>query len=1102
MLRLVIGRAKSGKTALVMREIRRRALSGERGMKLIVPEQYSHEAERELCAVCGDSMSLHAEVLSFTRLSRRIADAVGGARRFLSGGGRALALSRALENVGSRLRVYGGASRSSELQQVLLAALAELKAACVTPERLAAEAGRDQGALFDKLADLSLILAAYDAVTARGELDPGDRLTALAESLEDHPEMHLGAFYIDGFTDFTAAERAVVEALSRRCADLTLCLTLDELTSENEIFALARRTAAWFRELARRRGEDAEIQTLRREADGPAAVLERHLFGYTEKTFDAADKVRLYRAASIQAECELAAARAMELVQSGARWRDIAVAVRGFDSYRTALEQAFEHYGVPLYVAARSDVMQKPLPLFLSAALDAVTGGFGYEELFACFKTGLAGLSARECDLLENYCILWSVRGGAWFRDFTAHPDGYDCAFDEDSTARLQALNALRDKIMTPFARLRESSRHGETVIQHARALADFFRDIELPQNLESRAEALAGAGEMILAAEYRQLWDIAVDALEQMVQVLPDTEMTFEEFGRLYKLMLAQSDVGSIPVSLDRVSAGEMDRMRRRSLRHLIVLGASDQRLPRVQEQGGVFSPAERLQLSALGLDLGAGAENDLEREMTLIYNCLTLPADTLTLCYCPVGEEGAAARPSFVMERAARLFDLEICPADLRACRSWSASPAFLLAAEGLHSDAALPAAALACFAEKGHLARLERLRAAAGAGRGRLSGESVRALYGKKLRLSASRVDKFRSCRFAFFMQYGLKARPRQAARFDPPQMGTFVHYVLEHVARDIAGGGSFHSVTRAQVDTLTDQYVESYVHERLNDFRDKTERFIYLFRRLTKTVRAVVWDMVEELSRSDFEPLDFELSFSGQGVEALPVGEDAVLTGVADRVDGWLHEGKLYLRVLDYKTGRKSFDLSDIWYGRDLQMLMYLFALAERGRARYGHEIVPAGVLYVPARDSMVRADGALTDEELAGERSRARRRSGLVLAQPEVLEAMEHGQETRYIPVTFKKGVPTGDALASAEELGRISRFIDDTLRALAAELKQGSIEADPYYRSARDNACLWCDYRDACFFDERRDCRSRVVRLKRDEVMALMAEKEAQHGEI
>ncbi len=218
-------------------------------------------------------------------------------------------------------------------------------------------------------------------------------------------------------------------------------------------------------------------------------------------------------------------------------------------------------------------------------------------------------------------------------------------------------------------------------------------------------------------------------------------------------------------------------------------------------------------------------------------------------------------------------------------------------------------------------------------------------------------------------------------------------------------------------------------------------------------------------------------------------------------MADRVDGWLHDGRLYLRVLDYKTGRKSFDLSDVWYGRDLQMLMYLFALAERGRARYGYEIVPAGVLYVPARDDMISADGALTDEELTALRGRARRRSGLVLDEPEVLHAMEHGPELKYLPVTFKKGVPAGDALASAEELGRISRFIDDTLLELAGELQRGSIEADPYYRSAQDNACLWCDYRDACFFDERRDCRSRVVRLKRDEVFALMAEKEAQHGQ-
>ena len=1100
MLKIIIGRAKSGKTAMVMQEIKQRADQGQEDIKLIVPEQYSHDAERELCRACGDSMSLYAEVISFTRLSRRIADMVGGTRRFLTDSGRALALNKALDSVCSRLKVYGPARRSPELQQVLLGAISELKLAHVTPERLAQEAQLGNSALHDKLEDLSLILAAYDAVAARGELDPDDRLLSTAESLEKNPQLQLGAYYIDGFTDFTAAEREVVSQLARRCRDLTLCLTMEDLYEENEVFESSRRTALWFKELAESRGEKLEIVRAHRENDSPIGIFEKYLFGYTNEKFDGQNAISLYRADSISQECELAAAKAAELVREGCRWRDIAVAVRGFESYRSQLEHAFEQYGIPLYVAARADVMQKPLPLMLSSALDAATGGYEYEDMFACLKTGLAGISKEECDQLENYCILWSIRGRSWTNEWTNHPDGYDKEFDEACNRRLAYLNKLRKKVIVPLENLRTRGKEAKTLAQQAQAVARYFEEARLPHNLQHRAELLEEKGESALAAEYSQLWDVAVDALEQAVLVLGESEMTLEEFGRLYKLMLSQCDVGSIPVSLDRVSAGEMDRMRRRSIKHLIVLGASDQRLPRISEQGGVFSMEERRQLHEMGLELGGTAELDLEREMNIIYNCVTLPAESLLLSYCPVGDEGAAALPSFVMKRAQALFDIDIAPCDSTELLGWSRAGAWLLAARGMRGEDGIYAAAHEYFRQQGETDELERLRLAAEADRGSLSAESVKSLYGEKIRLSASRVDKFASCRFAFFMQYGLKAKPRQPAGFDPPQLGTFMHYVLEKVARELSENGGFKDAKRDKVEALCDKYVEEYVHTKLNDFNDRTERFIYLFRRLNTTVRAVVWDMVEELSRSDFEPLDFELSFSGDGEQALPIGDDALMIGVADRVDGCVIDGKLHLRVMDYKTGHKSFDLSDVLQGRDLQMLMYLFALAERGKERYGKEIVPSGVLYVPARNSMVAADSDLADDEIAAIQGKEKRRSGLVLNQPKVLEAMEHGQDTKYIPVTFKKGVPSGDSLATAEQLGCISRFLDNLLKEMASQLKSGSIDADPYYRNGQDNACQWCDYKDACYFNENTDKRNYVVRVKNEKALAIMAEKEAKNG--
>ena len=368
-----------------------------------------------------------------------------------------------------------------------------------------------------------------------------------------------------------------------------------------------------------------------------------------------------------------------------------------------------------------------------------------------------------------------------------------------------------------------------------------------------------------------------------------------------------------------------------------------------------------------------------------------------------------------------------------------------------------------------------RFQRLEEAAALSRGRLSPRAVEALYGPRLRLSASRIDRFASCRYSYFCQYGLRAKPYEPAGFKPPEIGTFMHYVLEHTAREAKERGGFAAITDEELHAMTDRFVADYVHEELNDFREKSKRFVHLFKRLCLDVHQVVLDMAQELRRSDFVPLDFELDFS-KADELRPVelgeGEGAMtLTGIADRVDGWLHEGKLYLRVVDYKTGKKAVSLSDVWYGMGLQMLLYLFALQADGQERYGAEIVPAGVMYVPARSallSLTRDDEA----EIGKKRGDALRRSGLALDDPALLEAWEKGEDKRYIPVKFKNGVVSSDNVASLERLGLLSRHIRGSLSEMARELRRGSIEADPFYRSQQENACLTCDYFDACHFSE------------------------------
>lgn len=1082
MLELIIGRAGTGKTARIMNEIRRAALRGEKDRFLIVPEQYSHEAERELCAAVGDTVSLHAEVMSFTGLARRVGAEVGtGGRVPLDPGGRLLCMALALDGVGARLHLYGAARRSPELQRDLLKALDELKSAKITPERLEAAAADCGGSLSAKLSDLALILGAYDAAAGAGRRDPADRLDLLLADLPRSAFGRSGHIYMDGFTDFTAQELEIILALMTRGADLTVCLTCDGLDGGSEVFALSRRTARALLRAAESRGVPVGVTVLDGDYSAATDFFAEQLFTYTDEKYAGnTGAISLFRAETVTDECELAAALAIRLVRDGGcRWRDIAVAVRGFEEYRPSLEAAFAYYGVPLFTARKSDILAKPLPTLVASAFEILSGGWEADDVFAYLRTGLAGLSAEECDILENYCLLWNVRAGMWLspRDWNLHPDGYGGVRDASASARLLEINRLRREAAGPLLRLSERLKKAETALALAGALAAFFEDLRLPERLAARADALEADGRLQTAAEYARLWDIVVSALEQFGAILGEAQMDADTFSRLFLLTLSQYDVGIIPVSLDMVTAGDMDRMRRRHIRHLIVLGASDERLPRGETAGGIFSQDERRVLSEQGLALDAG-DAELWREFSLIYNCLSLPSDTLTLVTPAYAADGSPARPSFVMSRASKLFALPIVPADPRAAKADAEAPALELAALASHAPGDPLTQAAAEYFRARAPERLEVLREAASQPRGRLSPTAVRALYGDRLRLSASRADRLSACRFAYFLQYGLGAKARRSAEFSPPEFGTFMHFVLERVASGAAAAGGFGSFSQSALDALTDEAIGQYIHDTLDDFAEKSPRFIYLFNRLVKSARRVVADMADELNNALFQPLSFELDFSrlsGLAAAPLPGGGSLTVTGIADRVDGWVRDGRLYLRVVDYKTGRKSFSLSDVWHGMGLQMLLYLFTLQKNGRSLYDREAVPAGVLYVPARDDILSAPSDMTDEELAEKRAAGLRRSGLILDDPEILRAMEGGDSPRRLPVKWKDGAPSGEALASAERLGLLSRHIDDTLFALAEGLRRGDIAANPYYKGPQDHACQYCEYAAACRFSEGED---------------------------
>ena len=679
MLRILLGRARTGKSARVLEEIR--ALGDSSQQILLVPEHASHVAEVDVCRACGDTASRHAEVLSFRRLSERVLSITGGiADVTLDNGGKLMTLQRALLETAPQMTVYRKPSQKVGFLEQMLALFDELRSYEVTPEILYQQAQDIDGATHDKLTDLSLLYAAYEARLRRPGLDARDRMTKLCDHLEESGYVRDKDIFIDGFTYFNAQERRALAIFLRQARSVTVTL-LGEVNSREEIFEPTLKTMSMLERLAASEGKPVKLLSLTNEDPSALGHLERHFFGENLPYEGDSAAIRLREAATVYSEVEQTAADIRRLLTAGkCRCRDITVAARNMSEYMDTIETVFERYGIPVYLSRRSDILEKPVLSLLTGVLASISNGYEYEDMFRWLKTGLAGLTAEECDLLENYVLKWDIHGQTWLRDedWTENPDGYGAPDTDESAARLKEINDLRQRAAGPLRQLGAESSAAATAEAQAMALADFLERLHLAQRLDTLAESLRAEGRAALAAEYAQLWELTVGALEQFAAILGDTEMDADTFATLFLRMLTCYDIGTIPVALDRVTAGDLDRMRRRGIRHLIVLGASDDRLPRAGEPDGVFSPEERRELLELELDIGGGTDDALWREYNLIYQCVTLPAETLAVSYPLFDGNGTPTRPSFLVTRIAQLFGTLPRPANPDAQRLLAAAPA----------------------------------------------------------------------------------------------------------------------------------------------------------------------------------------------------------------------------------------------------------------------------------------------------------------------------------------------------------------------------------------------------------------------------------------
>ena len=1043
MLELILGTDRTANTDTVLSQIGRDVAQGKKGRVLLVPELISHDMERRLCAAAGDTTSRYAEVLSFTRLGRRVAEWGGvGLPACLDNGGRVVAMAAAARQLHSRLKAYAAVETKPEFLNQMVDAVDEFKRCCISAQDLKKASEKADGVLAQKLEELSLLLETYDALCQRGKRDPRDQMNWVLEQMEDSDFAANHRFYIDGFPDFTRQHLAVLDHLIRCSQDVTVSLECDRVDSDALAFEKAGATAAELIKCARRAGVEVKITTL----PDVRPVLSEVRQGLFQGPIRPAKGVRVRQAESVYQECSELAADISELVRQGCRYRDIAVVCSEMASYRSVISLIFRRQGIPVYLSGTEDVLTKGAVTTVLAALDAVLDGFEQKAMLRYLRSMLSPIGHDAYDRIENYAVIWNITGQQWTQSWKEHPDGLSGNWNSHAQKRLEWLEEDRVRIMEPLLRLQKNFRAADCLARQVQAVYDFLEDIRLANNLHRLSENAEQRTAQIL----NQLWEIMISALEQLYDTLGETVWDGDSFRRLFTLLLSQYDVGTIPTVLDSVTAGSVSAMRCQRQKHLFVLGAAEGALPCYNGSRGLLTDQERVALRQLDVQLTGGALEGIQASFAEVYGVFGGAEQTVTVSCC-------TGQPSFVYRRLKEMAGAET---PLRS--DFVTADAYDAACYLSRWNVRDKARKLTLEEEYDAVARRKAHAL------GQIQRQNVDKLYGDKLVLSASQVDRQAECRFSYFMKYGLRAKERKEASVDPAEFGTFVHDVLENTVRDVMAQGGFHAVSMEQTMELAKKHTDAYAEEHFSGL-DST-RVTYLLRRNIGELEMVVRELWEELSQSLFQPLDVELHF-GEGGDLPPIDIPAKsmlaqLQGFVDRVDGYSTCGMNFFRVVDYKTGKKEWDYCDVFNGVGLQMLLYLFALRQQGQDVVGQNPVAAGVQYFPARVPYISMDGAQDSE--AKKRQTEWKRRGLLLDDDMALEAMDPREGMPRLSCSRKKdGTLTGN-VASRQQLKLLETYVFQVLGKMVDDIASGKVDPDPYTRGTAHDACRYCPYGAVC----------------------------------
>lgn len=1095
MLNLIFGRSGFGKTSEAMKIAGERARLNQE-VYVIVPEQFTFETERYVVHNFGEEAALNITVLSFKRLFNNVLSKFGGlATHNIDDCGRNVLMKVTLSQIGDMLSIYSKQKNSPAFVKTMIDAISEYKMCSVDADMLDDTAKKtDNPLLKQKLSDISLIMRTYCANVEASFNDPLDDLTRLAKKLSEHPFFDGKCVIIDAFKGFTAQEGKVIEEMLKSAESVYVTLCADGLgkANSNTLFSPVEKTARQLVLLAKNNSVKVSspivLKNSHRFNSEELIYLEKNVFRPDALPFEKeTEKIVIASADNIYDEANFIATEITKLIRTkNICYKDIAVITRGTDLYDGIIDTVFKKFDIPLFFDARKGIITHPLMSLVLNSLKIITDNFRQDDILHYLKTTLAGFDTVEVSLIENYLLMWNLNGEDSFKDdWVASPRGFNS--NGDDKAELEVLNELRQRFYDPIKELKENIENQDK----AKALYDFLCKIGVREAVNEKCKKLEEEKELELSNEYAQIFEKLINMLDQIKLASNNVKLSSKDFADVLKLVIENSDLGSIPPSLDAVSFGDAERIRTDCSKYVFVIGLCEGVFPKPSNSGGLITDSERRNLIELGLELSESTVEKASEERFFAYKALSSASDGVYLTYPRTDASSKSFRPSYFLSAVKRIFpnckeffDVLEDPIETVV----NDKTAFEMLASKFNESTPFSNALKDIIEEKYDFKqKLEALKRSSEGRRLEFQNPMTsKALYGDNIRVSPSRIEAYEQCKFLYFCRYGINAKTRQIATLDAPQIGTVIHFVLENILKRTNEIG-LSNVKQEELQKMTDELLKEFADLYFGGLENKSERFKHLFSSLSETVGVLVEHMAKEFSQSGFKPCGFEVSIQEDGdVKPYQInlddGTKIVVGGKVDRVDTMKIQNTTYLRVIDYKTGTKTFSLNDLIYGLNLQMFIYLFTLCQNGVAKYSDakELLPAGVLYVPAKRPIVSAEHGENEEKIESDVDKELRMNGLVLNDADVILGMESSGNGKFIPASLKQelddnqrvsySVTGRSSVASLEQFGILKRHIEKQLKEMAKSLKSGEAQAIPV-NGLGYNPCDYCDYSSVCGFE-------------------------------